>query len=167
MELVEIGTPFPTESASPVFVSAPVPQVVGELTEASKVFSQDKLQQRFGEQTIETPAVSPDEKSWRACHTQKNTKQVVNTHVQMSTHTTHQQLFTPTVDWKRDGSPSHEKWWNGTWSLTNKTCHCDVQEERSSEHVNINLSPSLQLSLSRVSSYRLKEKEFVHLTRVE
>merc|ERR1712136_83740 len=38
VELVEIGTPLPTESASHTFVSTPVPQVVGELTEVSKVF---------------------------------------------------------------------------------------------------------------------------------
>ena len=62
VEVVEIGTPFPTESASPMFVSTPVPQVVEELAEAFKVFSQDRVQQRFGEQTIETPAVSLDEK---------------------------------------------------------------------------------------------------------
>ena len=116
VELVEIGTPFPTESASPVFVSAPVPQVVEELAEASKVFSQDRVQQRFGEHTIENPAISLDEKivEMPVTRTQEKTQQVVNTHVQMSTHTTHQQLFTPTDSWNRNGSPSHEKWWKST-----------------------------------------------------
>ena len=98
VEVVEIGTPLPTESASPMFVSTPVPQVVEELAEAFKVFSQDRVQQRFGEQTIETPAISLDEKivEMPVTRTQEKTQQVVNTHVQMSTHTTHQQLFTPT-----------------------------------------------------------------------
>ena len=34
-------------------VDAPVPQAVEELAEVSKVFSQDRVQQRFGKQTIE------------------------------------------------------------------------------------------------------------------
>ena len=98
VEVVEIGTPLPTESASPMFVSAPVPQVVEGLAEASKVFSQDRVQRRFGEQTIETPALSLDEKiEMPVTRTQEKTQQVVNTHVQMSTQTTHQQLLTPTV----------------------------------------------------------------------
>ena len=69
-EVVEIRAPFPTESASPVFVTTPVlevppivvdvtvPQAVEELVEGSKVFSQDRVQQRFGKQTIEIPAIS-------------------------------------------------------------------------------------------------------------
>ena len=55
VKVVKIETPLPAESASPMFVSTPVPQVVEELAEASKDFSQDKVQQHFGEQTIETP----------------------------------------------------------------------------------------------------------------
>ena len=47
VEGIEIETPLPTESASPIFVSTPVPQVVEELAETSKVFFQDKVQQRF------------------------------------------------------------------------------------------------------------------------
>ena len=55
-----------------------------ELAEVSKVFSQDRVQQRFGKQTIEPPAISlaveiievPDTR------TQDKTQHVVNTHVQ-------------------------------------------------------------------------------------
>ena len=43
VKVVEIGTPLPTESASPV------PQVVEELADTSEVFSQDRVQQRFGQ----------------------------------------------------------------------------------------------------------------------
>ena len=62
VEVVEIGTLLPTDSASPMFCFTPVPEVVEELAEASKVFFQDRVQQRFGEQIIETPAFSLDEK---------------------------------------------------------------------------------------------------------
>ena len=59
----------------------PVPQVVEELAEISKVFSLDGVQQRFGGQIIETPALSLDEKIVEMPVTQK-TQQVANTHVQ-------------------------------------------------------------------------------------
>ena len=39
-------------------VDAPVPQVVEELAESFKVFSQDRIQQRAVEQTIENTANS-------------------------------------------------------------------------------------------------------------
>ena len=66
-----------------MFVSTPVPQVVEELAEASRVFSQDKVQQRFGKQTIETPAI-PLEKivQMPVTRTYGKTQQVENTHVQ-------------------------------------------------------------------------------------
>ena len=89
MEVFEIGTPLPAESASPRFLSAPVPQVVEELAEACKVFSQDTVQQRFGAQTIELPAISLDEKivEMPVIQTQGKTQQVVNTHVQQVVNT--------------------------------------------------------------------------------
>ena len=60
-----------------------VPQFVEELAETSMVFSQDKVQQRFGEQTTETPAISLGEKivEMTVTRTQEKTQQVVNTHV--------------------------------------------------------------------------------------
>ena len=84
MKVVKIETPLSAESASPMFVSTPVPQAVEELTEASKVFSQDKVQQHFGEQTIETPATSLAEMIVEApvIQTPERTQQSVNTHVQ-------------------------------------------------------------------------------------
>ena len=101
VEVVEIGTLLRAESCSSHYSSA------GCGVEASKVVSQDR---------VETLVLLFDEKivEMSVTRTQEKTQQVVNTHVQMSTHTTHQQLFTPTVGWKRDGSPSHEKWWKGT-----------------------------------------------------
>ena len=97
-KVVEIRAPFPVESASPVFVTTPVlevppivvdvtvPQAVEELVEASKVFSQDRVQQHFGKQTIEPPAISlaervveaPDirtqEKTQHACEHASSTR---------------------------------------------------------------------------------------------
>ena len=63
-------------------VNAPVPQAVEELTEASKVFSQDKVQQHFG--AIETPATSLAEMIIEApvIQTPEKTQQSVNTYVQ-------------------------------------------------------------------------------------
>ena len=46
----------------PNTVDAPVPQVVEELAEASKVFSQDRVQRRFEGQIIKTPGISLAEK---------------------------------------------------------------------------------------------------------
>ena len=40
-EVVEIRAPFPTESASAMCMSTPVPQAVEKLVEGSKVFSQE------------------------------------------------------------------------------------------------------------------------------
>ena len=99
-EVVEIRAPFSTESASPVFVTTPVlevppivvdvtvPRVVKELVEVSNVFSQDRVQQRFGEQTIETLATSFAEKIIKmpVTRTQEKTH-VVNTHVQHGVNT--------------------------------------------------------------------------------
>ena len=84
VEAVEIETSLPTESASAMFVSTPVPQAMEELVEASKVFSQDRVQQRFGKQTIEPPAISLAERVVEAfdTRTQDKTQHVVNTHVQ-------------------------------------------------------------------------------------
>ena len=59
----------------------PVPQVVEELAEISKVFSLDRVQQRSVEQDIETPAISLVEKIVEMPVTRK-TQQVANTHVQ-------------------------------------------------------------------------------------
>ena len=70
-------------------VDAPVPQAVEELTEASKVFSQNKVQQHFGEQTIETPATSLAEMIVEApvIQTPERTQQSVNTYVQHANNT--------------------------------------------------------------------------------
>ena len=59
-------------------------QVEEELVEVSKVFPQDKVQQRFVEQTIETPAISLAVKIVEVLviRTKEKTQQVVNTHVQ-------------------------------------------------------------------------------------
>ena len=95
-EVVEIRAPFPTESASPVFVTTPVlevppsvvdvtvPQAAEEMVEGSKVFSQDRVQQRFGKQTVDPPAISLAERVVEASdtRTQDKTQHVVNTHVQ-------------------------------------------------------------------------------------
>ena len=84
VEVVEIETSLPTESASAMFVSTPVPQAVEELVEGSKVFSQNRVQQRFGKQTIEPPAISLAERVVEApdTRTRDKTQHVVNTHVQ-------------------------------------------------------------------------------------
>ena len=89
VEVVEIETPLPTESASAMFVSTPVTQAVKELVEASKVFSQDRVQQRFGKQTIEPPAISLAERVVEASdtRTQDKTQHVVNTQVQHAVNT--------------------------------------------------------------------------------
>ena len=60
-----------------------------ELTEASKVFSQDNVQQHFGEQTIETPAASLAEMIVEALviQTPERTQQSVNTYVQHAINT--------------------------------------------------------------------------------
>ena len=89
VEVVEIETSLPTESAYAMFVSTPVPQAVEELVEASKVFSQDRVQQRFGKQTIERPAISLAERVVEApdTRTQDKTQHVVNTQVQHAVNT--------------------------------------------------------------------------------
>ena len=81
---VEIETSLPTESASAMFVSTPVPQAVEELVEGSKVFSQNRVQQRFGKQTIEQPSISLAERVVEApdTRTRDKTQHVVNTQVQ-------------------------------------------------------------------------------------
>ena len=55
-----------------------------ELVEVSKVFSQKRVQQRFGEQTTEPPATSFVEKivEMLVTQTREQTQQVANTHVQ-------------------------------------------------------------------------------------
>ena len=65
-------------------VDVPVPQVVEDLVEVSKVFPQNRVQQRFVEQTIETPALSLAVKITEVpvIQTQRKTQQIVNTHVQ-------------------------------------------------------------------------------------
>ena len=95
-EVVEIRAPFPTESASPVFVTTPVwevppivvdvtvPQAVEELVEGSKAFSQNRVQQSYMEQTIANPAISLVEETVEmpVIRTKEKTQHVVNTHVQ-------------------------------------------------------------------------------------
>ena len=65
-------------------VDVPVPQVVEDLVEVSKVFPQNRVQQRFLDQTIETPALSLAVKIAEVpvIQTQRKTQQIVNTHVQ-------------------------------------------------------------------------------------
>ena len=65
-------------------VDVPVQQVVEEQAEASKVFSQNRVQQGFRGQTAETPAISLAEKTVEMLdtRTQDKTQHVVNTHVQ-------------------------------------------------------------------------------------
>ena len=67
-------------------VDTPVPQIVEELAEISKVFPQDRVQQSSADETIEIPAVSLAEKiiEMRVTRTQDKTQHVVvvNTHVQ-------------------------------------------------------------------------------------
>ena len=95
-EVVEIRAPFPTESASPVFVTTPVlevppivvdvtvPQAVEELVEGSKAFSQNRVQQSYMEQTIANPAISLVEETVEmpVIRTKEKAQHVVNTHVQ-------------------------------------------------------------------------------------
>ena len=82
--MVEIETSLPTESASAMFVSTPVPQAVEELVEVSKAFSQNRVQQSSLEQIIANPAISLAEKTIEMpdTRTQDKTQHVVNTHVQ-------------------------------------------------------------------------------------
>ena len=65
-------------------VDTSVPQVVEELAEASKVFSQDRVQQRFGGQIIEALALSLTENvvEMPVTQTQEKMQQVAHTHVQ-------------------------------------------------------------------------------------
>ena len=63
VEVVEIETSLPTESASAMFVSTPVPQAVEELVESSKTFSQNRVQQSSMEQIIANNAISLAEKT--------------------------------------------------------------------------------------------------------
>ena len=83
-EVVEIETSLPTESASAMFVSTPVPQAVEELVEASKAFSKNRVQQSSMEQIIAHPAISLAEKTVEMpdTRTRDKTQHVVNTHVQ-------------------------------------------------------------------------------------
>ena len=64
VEVVEIETSLLTESASAMFVSTPVPQAVEELVEASKAFSQNRVQQSSMKQIIANPAISLAEKTF-------------------------------------------------------------------------------------------------------
>ena len=84
VEVVEIETSLPTESASAMFVSTPLPQAVEELVEVSKAFSQNRVQQSSLEQIIANPAISLAEKTIEMpdTRTQDKTQHVVNTHVQ-------------------------------------------------------------------------------------
>ena len=84
VEVVEIETSLPTESASAMFVSMPVPQAVEELVEASKAFYQNRVQQSSMEQIIVNPTISLAEKTVEMPDTQTRdkTQHVVNTHVQ-------------------------------------------------------------------------------------
>ena len=63
-------------------VNIPVSQGVKELVVVSKVFSQDRIQQRIVEQTI--PAIPLDEKivELPVIQTEEKTRQGVNTHAQ-------------------------------------------------------------------------------------
>ena len=65
-------------------VDTPVLPVVEELAEASKAFSQNRVQQSSMEQSIENPAISLAEKTVEmpVTRTQEKTQHVVNTHVQ-------------------------------------------------------------------------------------
>ena len=65
-------------------VSRNIPQVVEELVEVSKVLSLNRVQQRLGEKTTETPAISFVEKivEMLVTQTQEKTQQVTSTHVQ-------------------------------------------------------------------------------------
>ena len=65
-------------------VDVPVPQVVEDLVEVSKVFPQNRIQQRFVEQTVETLALSLAVKITEVpvIQTQRKTQQIVNTDVQ-------------------------------------------------------------------------------------
>ena len=67
----------------------PVPQVVEELVELSRVFHLDRIQQCFVEQTCETPDTSIAEKIVEEpdTQTQGKTQQVVNRHVQHASST--------------------------------------------------------------------------------
>ena len=82
--MVEIETYLPTESASALFVSTSVPQAVEELVEASKAFSQNRVQQSSMEQTIANPAFSLVEETVEmpVIRTKEKTQHVVNTYVQ-------------------------------------------------------------------------------------
>ena len=67
----------------------PVLQVAEELVEVSEVFPKDMIQQRFAEQTIDTPGISLAEKivEGPVTQTQGKTQQVVNTSVQHNVNT--------------------------------------------------------------------------------
>ena len=67
-----------------VFENTPVLPVVEELAEASKAFSQNRVQQSSMEQTVANPAISLAEKTVDVpvTRTQEKTQHVVNTHVQ-------------------------------------------------------------------------------------
>ena len=110
VEVAEIETSPPTESASAMFVSTPVPQAVEELVEASKAFSQNRVQQSSMEQIIANPAMSLAEKTVEmpVARTIENTRRVVNTHVQ--------QVVQQTVD-----IPS------STDSMTDSSCDAQMQ----------------------------------------
>ena len=84
VEVVEIETSLHTESASAMFVSTPVPQAAEELVEASKAFSQNRVQQSSMEQIIANTAISLAEKTVEmpVTRTKEKTQHVVNTHVQ-------------------------------------------------------------------------------------
>ena len=89
VEVVEIETSLPTESASAMFVSTPVPQAVEELVEASKAFSQNRVQQSSMEQIIANTAISLAAKTVEmpVTRTKEKTQHVANTHVQHAVNT--------------------------------------------------------------------------------
>ena len=76
--------------------------------------------------------------------------------VQMSTHTTHQQLFTPTQLVGTGMGLRHSG-----WSFTDQACHCEVQEERSSEFVNTDKRSQRPSTTSQVSSLQVFKGEHV------
>ena len=96
VKVVKIETPLFAESASPMFASTPVSealsvvidtsvlQAVEELVEASKTFSQNRVQQSSMGQIIANPAISLAEKTVEmpVTRTKEKTQHVVNTHAQ-------------------------------------------------------------------------------------
>ena len=79
MQIVEKTVESPQMHVVEKTVEIPQLDVIEKIIETSKTFSQNRVQQRFGQQTIETPAISLAERVVEAPDT---TQHVVNTHVQ-------------------------------------------------------------------------------------